>query len=532
MTFPNLTRALLVAPAALLVLGCASKDAPQPEPVAAVEVAPFDVAAAVTASTESTRHEPGDPAATADDPAPSADGIAPAAEPSPSGAASPGGADRYRPIAEGYITSAAFQRRFTDGLLSVTDIEPSVDPEDVQDLQKVIELIGAGDEEKALQLIARKTTKVSSALLPFLEGQIHYQADPVRYEPAIAAFERALDQFEGFPRFQRAWFNLALCHYDLENWDEAATGLKQSIMLGRVDSLTYGLLGGCLLRGGDYEGAETAFRSAMMLSEEGLQWRLALGDSLMGQERWTEAYRIFASAVENDPGNAMHWRKMGRCQSGLKDFEKAAECFAIMTRLGAADEGVLNLLADIYSNQGKVDLAVEHYLLALEQSATASPSRALTSLDRMVRRGELEPAKILIAGIERVRAEGLSEAERYQLRMARIKVAASEGDTETNVATLEQLVAENPMDGEALILLAQALASSDRLEEAFLRYETAAELTGFEARATKLHGELLTKKKRYEEAIPLLKASLQYENNEKVARFLELVEKAARQSAR
>ena len=88
------------------------------------------------------------------------------------------------------------------------------------------------------------------------------------------------------------------------------------------------------------------------------------------------------------------------------------------------------------------------------------------------------------------------------------------------------------MDGEALILLAQALASSDRLEEAFLRYETAAELTGFEARATKLHGELLTKKKRYEEAIPLLKASLQYENNEKVARFLELVEKAARQSTR
>ena len=102
----------------------------------------------------------------------------------------------------------------------------------------MIELIGAGDEEKALQLIARKTTKVSSALLPFLEGQIHYQADPVRYELAIAAFERALDEFEGYPRFQRAWFNLALCHYDLENWEQASAALKQSIMLGRVDSLT------------------------------------------------------------------------------------------------------------------------------------------------------------------------------------------------------------------------------------------------------------------------------------------------------
>lgn len=532
MTTPNHTRVSLVAPAALLVLGCASKGAPQPEPVASVELSPIDVAAAVTASTAPTGPSVDEAAPEADEPTATVEETGEEMDAPSSEVKAPAGADRYRPIAEGYITSAAFQRRFTDGLLAVTDIEPSVDPEDVKDLQKVIELIGAGDEEKALQLIGRKTSKVSSALLPFLEGQIHYQADPVRYEQAIAAFERALDEFEGFPRFQRAWFNLALCHYDQENWKEAAAALKQSIMLGRVDSLTYGLLGGCLLRGGDYEGAETAFRSAMMLAEEGLQWRLALGDSLMGQERWTEAYRIFASAVENDPGNAMHWRKMGRCQSGLKDFEKAAECFAIMTRLGAADEGVLNLLADIYSNQGKVDLAVEHYLLALEQSGSAKPSRALTSLDRMVRRGELEPAKTLISGIERVRAEGLSEEERYRLRMAKIKVAASEGDVATNISTLEQLVAENPMDGEALILLAQALATSKRLEEAFLRYETAADLTGFEARATKLHGELLTKEKRYEEAIPLLKVSLQYEENDKVARFLELVEKAARQSAR
>ena len=87
-------------------------------------------------------------------------------------------------------------------------------------------------------------------------------------------------------------------------------------------------------------------------------------------------------------------------------------------------------------------------------------------------------------------------------------------------------------DGDALILLAQALAAGERLEEALLRYETAAQITGFEAKATKLHGELLVSRKRYAEAIPLLKASLQYESDEKVARFLELVEKAARQSAR
>lgn len=270
----------------------------------------------------------------------------------------------------------------------------------------------------------------------------------------------------------------------------------------------------------------------MMLADEGLQWRLALGDSLMGQERWTEAYRIFAGAAENDPGNALHWRKMGRCQSGLQDFEKAAECFAIMTRLGEADEGVLNLLADIYSNQGQVELAVEHYLQALDGFASASPGRALTSLEKMIRRGELGPAKELMEGIERLRADGLSDQERYRLRMAKIKVSVREGDLATNIETLGQIVAENPMDGEALILLAQALAEAERLEEALLRYGTAAQITGFEAKATKLHGELLVSRKRYAEAIPLLKASLQYESDEKVARFLELVEKAARQSAR
>ena len=440
------------------------------------------------------------------------------------------GADRYRPIAEGYISSTAFQRRFTNGLLAVTDIEPPVDPEDVKDLQKVIELIGAGEEEKALQLIAKKTTKVSSALLPFLEGQVHYQADPVRHEQAIAAFERALDEFEGYPRFQRAWFNLALCHYDLEQWDKAARALKQSVTLGRVDSLTYGLLGGCLLRAGDYEGAETAFRSAMMLADEGLQWRLALGDSLMGQERWTEAYRIFAGAAENDPGNALHWRKMGRCQSGLQDFEKAAECFAIMTRLGEADEGVLNLLADIYSNQGQVELAVEHYLQALDSFASASPGRA-SSLEKMIRRGELGPAKELMEGIERLRADSLSDQERHRLRMAKIKVSVREGDLATNIETLGQIVAENPMDGDALILLAQALAEAERLKRPSCAMGRPHRSPASRPRPPSSTGSCWSAASATR-GDPLLKASLQYESDEKVARFLELVEKAARQSAR
>jgi tetratricopeptide (TPR) repeat protein len=528
MTTTNRLVLTLFVPAISAAAGCASSASVAPEAPMDPSSDGYGIAAAVSAAVPAVASAT---LAEARIRPPAAD-VGAVALDVPEASVTSSGADRYRPIAEGYISSTAFQRRFTNGLLAVTDIEPPVDPEDVKDLQKVIELIGAGEEEKALQLIAKKTTKVSSALLPFLEGQVHYQADPVRHEQAIAAFERALDEFEGYPRFQRAWFNLALCHYDLEQWDKAARALKQSVTLGRVDSLTYGLLGGCLLRAGDYEGAETAFRSAMMLADEGLQWRLALGDSLMGQERWTEAYRIFAGAAENDPGNALHWRKMGRCQSGLQDFEKAAECFAIMTRLGEADEGVLNLLADIYSNQGQVELAVEHYLQALDGFASASPGRALTSLEKMIRRGELGPAKELMEGIERLRADGLSDQERHRLRMAKIKVSVREGDLATNIETLGQIVAENPMDGDALILLAQALAEAERLEEALLRYGTAAQITGFEAKATKLHGELLVSRKRYAEAIPLLKASLQYESDEKVARFLELVEKAARQSAR
>jgi len=296
MTTTNRLVLTLFVPAIFAAAGCASSAPVATEATATRSGDRFGIAGAVSASVPA--------AATAT--LPQEDGVAQATEVEAAAPAASGGADRYRPIAEGHISSAAFQRRFTDGLLAVTDIEPPVDPEDVKDLQKVIELIGAGEEEKALQLIARKTTKVSSALLPFLEGQVHYQADPVRHEQAIAAFERALDEFEGYPRFQRAWFNLALCHYDLEQWDKAARALKQSVMLGRVDSLTYGLLGGCLLRAGDFEGAETAFRSAMMLAEDGLQWRLALGDSLMGQERWAEAYRIFSGAAEKDPGNALH----------------------------------------------------------------------------------------------------------------------------------------------------------------------------------------------------------------------------------
>lgn len=239
MTTTNRLVLTLFVPAIFAAAGCASSAPVAPEAPTNPSSDSLGIAAAVSAAVPAVA-----PSTLAEerDETPAADGETAVLD-VPTASVASSGADRYRPIAEGYISSTAFQRRFTNGLLAVTDIEPPVDPEDVKDLQKVIELIGAGEEEKALQLIARKTTKVSSALLPFLEGQVHYQADPVRHEQAIAAFERALDEFEGYPRFQRAWFNLALCHYDLEQWDKAARALKQSVTLGRVDSLTYGLLG-------------------------------------------------------------------------------------------------------------------------------------------------------------------------------------------------------------------------------------------------------------------------------------------------
>ncbi len=93
---------------------------------------------------------------------------------------------------------------------------------------------------------------------------------------------------------------------------------------------------------------------------------------------------------------------------------------------------------------------------------------------------------------------------------------------------LEEIVARDPLDGEALILLGQHCIRAGNTEKAIFYYERAESLEKFEADAKVRHAQLLVGSGQYDEALPLLRRAQQIDPRENVQKYLEQVERVAR----
>ena len=280
----------------------------------------------------------------------------------------------------------------------------------------------------------------------------------------------------------------------------------------------------------DSLGAETAFRQAIMMNPDEKQWVMGLAQCYFQSKRYDDAVVLLDGLIADDPNNAQFWLNQGNAYLGLKEPEMAGRNFRIAEQLGGGTVGSTNTLADIYVNEGLSDVAVPVYLKALTLQEEASPDRGIRAAKLMTGRGDVDSAQALLDGIEAHFEGELPDANVNEMLKLRAKIAVREGRDEDQVEVLREIVARDPLDGDGMILLAQALARAEQLDEALLHFDTAASIEGFEAEAKLQHARALVGVKRFAEAVPLLKASLQLEDKETVRTYLEGVEKAARRA--
>lgn len=426
-----------------------------------------------------------------------------------------------------YFNTREFKKRFAESFLPVTDIEPSVTLDEQEELQEIIELIQEGKRDRAMTRLKRANNEAASATFAFLIGQLHYEDE--RWNEALAALDEATDKFS---RFQRAWNSKGLIHYQQGEHEKAYGAFAKAISTGNTDEMTYGLMAASLLNDAKYLEAETAFRTALMMNPGETSWLNGLSRAVFMQGRYSEAVVLFDSLIEGDQDNAGYWLLQGNAYLGLGETMLAAENFQIAHQLGGSTNSSQNLLGDIYFNEGLNTLAVGAYLSALDKDVDATPTRALACASKMTRLGDVESATALLDGVESHFGDDLEQKKKNEVLKLRARIAVREGDTEGNVEVLEQIVANDPLDGDAIILLAEALERAGKLEEALIQFEVAARIEGHEARAKLSHGQALARAKRYAEAVPLLRESLQIAPKPSVQEFLEGVEKAAKRSGR
>jgi len=415
-----------------------------------------------------------------------------------------------------------FKRQFIESYMAETEIEPRVTTGERDLIFEVRGLIASDRMDAAISLLEENTGEAASPVIDFTLANIHFQEE--RFDLAVPSYVTAVEKF---PRFRRAWQNLGLIYFRLGEFKKAQPAFTRVIELGGGTSVTFGLLGFSYSNLEKHIGAESAYRMAMMLDPDTLDWKMGLARSLFKQERFAEAASLCASLIAESPDNADLWLLQANAYIGSGQPLRAAENYELVDQLGKATGESLENLGDIYINEGLFDLAVDSYGRAMAKGSPTGSARPLRAARVLVAQGALTETQGLVEQIDLTYGNKMEVDEKKELLKlrARLAVAAGAGDEEARV--LEEIVALDPLDGEALILLGQHSLRGGDAEKAVFYYERASSLEEHEAEAKVRHAQLLVGQGKYVEAVPLLERAQQLEPRESVKEYLQQVKRLA-----
>ncbi len=417
---------------------------------------------------------------------------------------------------------ARTQRQLLASLAPISAFEPDASEADRASLADALSLLATDGPVAAAAAIEASREETVSPTLEFNLGTMRFQQGDL--DAAAVAFERAIAEF---PRFRRAWQNLGQVHYRAHRYAPAAHAFARVLELGGKDALTYGLLGACHSKRGHHVAAETAFRAAMMMQPAARDWKFGLAHSLVAQRRYAEAAALFGDMIVEQPDNADYWLAQGEAYAQLGQPMRAAANFEVVDRLGSATSDCLHNLGDIYANEQLYDLAVDAHTRGLERDSVGDVERALRAAVHLVSNDAVDESRRLVDAVEHRRGELWTEDERAEVLRVRARIAVAEGAAEEQVEILEEIVALDPLDGDALIMLGRHYGRNGDVERAVLTLERAAALADFEARAVLRHAQVLVEAQRYADALPLLRRAQNLDPREAIQRYLEQVERAA-----
>ena len=344
----------------------------------------------------------------------------------------------------------AFKKRFTESYIAETEIEPRVTVVEREVMQEILELISSDKLDEAADELEKNRGEAASAVFDFTLANIYFQQE--KLDQAAAIYQVAVEKHL---KFRRAWRNLALIYVRQNEFDKALPALTRVVELGGGDSLMYGLLGFAYSSVENNLSAESAYRMAILLDPVTMDWKMGLARSFFKQERYADAVALCRQLIADEPDRVDLWLLQANAYIGLNKPMRAAENYEIVDRLGQSTVDSLNMLGDIYINEGLFELAVKSYTRAMEKDPKGKSDRAIRAAKVLTAQGALRETRQIIERIEALVGDQLETDDRKDLLKLRARIAVAEGTGDEEARVLEQIVELDPLDGEALILLGQ-----------------------------------------------------------------------------
>lgn len=433
--------------------------------------------------------------------------------------------DQTRGVIEDVWTSPEFRRQLQLSNMPVTELEPSVTTTEQQTLMEVDALVAEDKKDEALAALLEARGQASTALFDFLIGMIYFEREQL--DQAAKSFRVAVEKH---PKFRRAWRNLGLIYMRESKFEQAIPALTRVVELGGGDGITYGLLGIAFQSVKDELAAESAYRQAILLEPDKLNWKRGILKAMLDQERYAEVASLSDYLLERNPEQAWLWKVQATAYLQMDKPMKAAENFEFLDGMGEAKVTDLQVLGNIYINAELYELAVNAYrrAIAMDQQRDKH-SRAVQAARQLTYKGANAEAEALISGIQAAYKDVLADEDKIGLLRLEARLAAARGEGgEREAEILRQIVELDPKDGQALISLGNLAARDGRIEDAISWYEQAVLLADHEADALVRYAQLLMKQNRFDQAIAKLERAQQIRPRENVGEYLDQVRRYAR----
>jgi tetratricopeptide (TPR) repeat protein len=439
-----------------------------------------------------------------------------------------------------------FLREFVGSYGFHSEVEPKVSAEESRELVKLQELFEAGKFIEAEQSLvafiketeapadSQKQPREISAAMVFVLGNLYFSAD--RPEEARRAF---LEAIRRFPKFRRAHVNLGYLYVSQEKFDKAAGHFQEAIGLGEGSSRVFGLLGYCYLLDEQALAAENAYRQAYLREPRSKDWKMGLGQALVQLQRYEEASSLFGELIAEYPEDPQLWLQQTQALLSREMKMEAAVNLEVLRMKGLASTDELNLLGNLYIDQGEAQLALFAYLAAMEKSEKFDIEMALRSATVLNDYGYPEKAASFVSRIRKSAGSGLSEEAQVRVALLEVKIARNLGEQQKVASILETLVRNDPGNGEVLLelgrhydgLAKEAEDEAERLKyagEAKSRLMLIADREGDIGYGANLSlGQLLTRDLQFVQALPYLEKALEMRPNDNLRSYVSKVRRAA-----
>ncbi|MDQ8186334.1 tetratricopeptide repeat protein [Pelagicoccus sp. SDUM812002] len=421
------------------------------------------------------------------------------------------------------LESAEFEKRFAASYGILSEKEPPLDELEVQVLEKLAPMMRVNREYAQTLLESMTVGDVPrSATFNYLLGNIYFENN--EYFLAEEQYKTAIEKF---PDFQRAWTNLGVLKLRSEDTKNALFALLRAVELGDTKPNTFGMLGYCHFRQGNYISAEVAYNRAMLSEPENLDWLEGKAEVYLQAERYTEAIRTQDELIARRPDDVDYWLAQTNAYIAAKRLDDAARNLEVLWSLGEASFQSLYLLGNLYSTLGLYGPASDAYLAAAPLAEPDNVEYLIGATKVLIQSGQLKEAKTLFNRID-LQTYSFDNDTLFLYKLSAADLAYHNDEIQRAITLLEEASLLNPTNGKTLVKLARLYIDTGNSERAYLLLDRAENDPEAEYLAVLTRAQLLIEEKRFSESQIYVSRALKLDSSDSIQILYQQVEDAAR----